>query len=203
VSGDAAKRGMGVKAIAKLGELDTAFAELARDVERARGGDPDAAEKARRMLLEIDAAIADVDAELAWPVLDASVRDKVAWAVGWCGQHGTDDERRVLKETIAAIDKARAARDVREMERQRKVVLRLGWVAYCRHPEAWEEQFEHAESRAGQASDLPRATALVRDGRRAMGQRDRAALERVVRELWTILPADAEERMLGYSSGVR
>jgi len=203
VSGDAAKRGMGVKAIAKLGELDAAFADLARDVERARGGDPDAAEKARRMLLEIDAAIADVDAELAWPVLDASVRDKVAWAVGWCGQHGTDDERRVLKETIAAIDKARAARDVREMERQRKVVLRLGWVAYCRHPEAWEEQFEHAESRAGQASDLPRATALVRDGRRAMAQRDRAALERVVRELWTILPADAEERMLGYSSGVR
>jgi hypothetical protein len=36
-----------------------------------------------------------------------------------------------------------------------------------------------------------------------LASRDRKALEGVVRELWTVLPADTEERQRGYSSGVR
>ena len=37
----------------------------------------------------------------------------------------------------------------------------------------------------------------------ALAKKDRKALEGVVRELWTVLPADVEDRQRGYSSGVR
>jgi molecular chaperone DnaK len=203
VRADALRKGMGARAIAKLGDVDSAFEELGRDVERARGGDPDAAEKARRALLEIDATIGDVDAELAWPALDAEVRQEIAWAVGWLSSHGTDDERRVMKETIVAIDKARIARDPHEIERQLRVVRRLGSSAYFRNPDAWEEQLNSASSRISNSPNLRRASELVSEGKRALARGDKAALEAAVRELWKLLPADADERRLGYSSGVR
>jgi molecular chaperone DnaK len=203
VRADAVRRGLGATAIFKLGDIESLFQDLSREIERARGGDADAAEKARRMLLEIDGAIADVDAALAWPVLDGRVKDKVAWATSWLAEHGTDDERRVLKESVVAIDKARNAHDPSEVERQLAVIHRLGVGAYYRAPYAWEQQFEHAASRIDSSPNLKRATELVRDGRRALANGDRNGLEGIVRELWKVLPADTEERQRGYSSGVR
>jgi len=200
---DALRRGLSVTVIANLGDIDTAFHDLGREIERARGGDADAAEKARRMLLEIDASIADVDAALAWPALDDRVRQKIAWAVSWLSEFGTDEERKVLKETLPVIEKARQARDPSEVERQLQVLQRLGWGAYFRSPGAWEQQFEYAASRIDSSPDLRRATDLVRDGNKALAKKDRKALEGVVRELWTVLPADVEDRQRGYSSGVR
>lgn len=203
VQSEALKHGMGARAIAKLGDLHQSFEDLARDVERARGGDADAAEKARRTLLEIDAAIGDIDAELAWPSLEADLREEIAWATSWLAEFGTDDERKVLRETVLAIEKARVARDPREIERQLRVARRLGWGAYYRSPRAWETQFELAESKVADSSNLRRATELVNEGKRALARGDRRALETVVRALWEVLPADAAERKLGYSSGVR
>ncbi|WP_394848623.1 Hsp70 family protein [Pendulispora brunnea] len=203
VTSDAMKRGMGAKAIATLGELDAVFAELASDIERARGGDADAAEKARRMLLEIDASLADLDVELSWPMLEESVRESVAWALGWSARYATPDERKALQTTLSAIEKAAAARDVRETERHLATALHLGSAAFYRHPAAWEWQFESVASRIADSTDLPRASTLVREGRRALAENDRTALERIVRQLRTLLPADATSRRLGFSSGVR
>jgi molecular chaperone DnaK len=201
--GDALRRGMGATAIAKMGDVDASFEDLGREIERARGGDPDAAEKARRLLLEIDAAIAEVDVALAWPVLEDRVRQRVAWATGWVAEFGTGDERNVLKDTIVALEKARVARDPNEIERQLRITYRLGCSAYYRHPDSWEWELDHAASRIETSSNLRRATELVRDGRKALASRDRKRLEETVRELWRLLPADAEERQRGYSSGVR
>jgi molecular chaperone DnaK len=203
VQADAVRRGMGARVIAQLGDLDAAFEQLERDVEVARGGDADAAEKARRAMLEIDATLGTIDAELAWPALEEDVRKEIAWAVSWMSSHADDAERRVLTETLAAVEKARVARDSREVERQMQIVRRLGWAAYYRTPDAWEHQLEHAASRVAEATDAVRANALVNDGKRAAARGDRSALEGIVRELWKLLPADAAQRRLGHSSGVR
>jgi molecular chaperone DnaK len=197
------QRGLGATAITKLGDVDAAFQDLASEIDRARGGDADAAEKSRRMLLELDATIADVDAALAWPALEDRIRERVAWATSWLAEYGTPDERKVLAETSAAIEKARIAKDPVEVERQLTIINRLGFAAYARDPQAWDDMFERAASRIDSSPNLKRATELVRDGRRALASRDRKALEGVVRELWTVLPADTEERQRGYSSGVR
>jgi molecular chaperone DnaK len=203
VQADALRHGVGARAIAALSELDTAFAELAREVQAAKSGDADAAEKARRTLLEIDAALSELDAQLAWPLLEQSNREEIAVAVSWMSSYASDAERKVLSETLAAMEKAKVARDAREVERHMRVVRQLGNAAYFRHPQAWEHELEHAASRVPEATDVPRATSLVKDGRRALSRGDRSALEGVVRELWKLLPPDAAERRLGHSSGVR
>jgi molecular chaperone DnaK len=201
--GDALKRGMGAYLITKLAPIDALLEDLGREIELARGGDPDAAEKARRSLLEIDGGMAEIDADLAWPALEAEVRAQTAGAMGWLSRYGTDDEQRMARETTAALEKARIAKDAREVQRQLRIIQNLGTAAYYRWPDAWENELRFAESRASESTNVRRAMELVREGRRAVDKSDRAGLERAVRELWKLMPADAEERRLGHSSGVR
>jgi molecular chaperone DnaK len=89
-----------------------------RDIDAAHGGDADAAQKARRTLLEIDAALADADLARKWP--ERSTRPAGPgsprcrrWAPG------TDAERRLLDEVMTALDRAVAAR------------IRPSWDASC------------------------------------------------------------------------
>jgi len=200
---DALQRGIGAMIITKLAPIDALFEDLDRELKLAHGGDPDAAEKARRALLEIDAGLAEIDADLAWPALENELRDQIARTMMWLSRYGTEDEQRIARETITAIEKARIAKDAREIQRQQRILDGLRIAAYYRWPDAWENELRYAESRAAESTDVKRALALVKEAHRALGKSDRAGLERAVRDLWKLMPADAEERRLGHSSGVR
>jgi molecular chaperone DnaK len=191
------------KVIPELSALDGTLCELGRDVEMARGGDPDSAEKVRRVLLEVDASLGEIETKLAWPSLEASVDGDIGWATSWLSHFGTDAERKVLGDTLALMAKARTARDARDLNRHLGVVRRLGCAAYYRHPGAWEEQLEHVACRVAEATDVPRAKRLVVDGKKGLERGNVGDVEAAVRGLWTLLPGDAEDRKLSYSSGVR
>jgi molecular chaperone DnaK len=203
VQGDAIRRGMGAKTIAALADIETSFADLAREVQASKSGDADATEKARRALLDIDAALSAVEAELSWPLLEEHNRKRVAWAVSWMSTYATDAERKVLSETLAALEKARVAQDSREMSRHMSIVVRLGAAAYHRSPGAWEYELDHVASRLAECTNVSRASALVKDGKAAAAKGDQVTLEKIVRDLWELLPPDAETRQRGHSSGVR
>jgi molecular chaperone DnaK len=83
------------------------------------------------------------------------------------------------------------------------VVRNLRVAAFHRDPRAWEKLFERAASNADQATDLVKAQALVRDGRRALERGDTTGLQTATEGLWRLLPVSAENRRLGYDSGVR
>jgi molecular chaperone DnaK len=190
-------------ALEKLTSAESILASSARDEEYARGGDLDAAEKVRRQLVDLDALIAEAEALLAWPDLDARAQRRIAWAVGWVGEFGTPDEKKVLSGAIAALEKASAAKNTREIDRQMEVLRGIGIVCWLRSPGAWEFELDDAASRATAATDPRKAARLVDEGRAAAARNDDAALERAVRALWQILPAREEDRLLGHSSGVR
>ncbi|HSY22825.1 MAG TPA: Hsp70 family protein [Polyangiaceae bacterium] len=190
-------------AIERLASADDLVAQGARDEEAARGGDMDAAEKVRRVLLDLEALLADAEAALAWPDLDARVREEVARATIWVGQYGTPEERKVLSERITAIDKARSAQNPQEVERQRSFIRGLNSMAYLRSPGAWEHELDYAASKIPKTTDPRNATQLVDEGRAAAARRDPAALERAVRAIWRLLPETEEDRALGHGSGVR
>jgi molecular chaperone DnaK len=191
------------KVIEKLLAADGVLAQGARDEQAARGGDADAAEKVRRVLVDVDATLADAEAELAWPDLDARMNDWIAMAASWLGRYGTPEERSALSGAIAAAGKARNAKNAAEVRRHGLVIQRLGDAAYFRSPGAWEHVFERCASRAAESTDPLRAARLVAEGRAAVARNDKATLERVTNELWQIRPEDAEDRALGHGSGVR
>jgi molecular chaperone DnaK len=190
-------------AVARLGPVERLLVEVERDVEAARGGDADAAQKARRVLLEADAALEVAELEVQWPDLEQEAIERLTVASSWISELGTEQERRVFSETWAAIDSSRAAKHVRDVQRHLRVVDRLADAAFFRHPEAWGWLFESAASRVGEATDVARAQKCVDQGAQAKEKGETDKLRRAVQELWTLLPPDARERRLSFDSGLR
>jgi molecular chaperone DnaK len=199
---DAFRHGLG-QVIEKLDRLEARLSEAERDIDAAHGGDADAAQRARRALLDVDATMAEADLARKWPELDAAARQAAITASSTVGFHGTDAERALLQEVLAAMDKARKDKDAPELERQMRLAQRLSSAAFNRTPEAWQLYFEDAASEVSRARDLPRANKLVAEGRRAIDRGDTEELRRVVKALWQLLPEDSEARKRGFDSGVR
>ncbi|HEY5949057.1 MAG TPA: Hsp70 family protein, partial [Kofleriaceae bacterium] len=199
---DAFRHGLG-QVIEKLDRLEARLSEAERDIDAAHGGDADAAQRARRALLDVDATMAEADLARKWPELDAASRQAAITASSTVGFHGTDAERTLLQDVLSAMDKARKDKDAPELERQMRLAQRLSSAAFNRTPEAWEWYFEDAASEVSRARDLPRANKLVAEGKVAIDRGDTEELRRVVKALWNLLPEDSEARKRGFDSGVR
>jgi molecular chaperone DnaK len=189
--------------IEKLDRIEARLSEAERDIDAAHGGDADAAQRARRALLDIDGTMADADLSRKWPELDAESQRVAISASSTVGMHGTDAERSLLGEVMSAMDKARRDKDAPELERQMRLAQRLSSAAFNRTPEAWEIYFEDAASEISTARDLPRAHQLVGEGKTAIARGDTQDLRRVVKALWALLPESSVARKKGFDSGVR
>jgi molecular chaperone DnaK len=199
---DAFRHGL-TQVLERLDKVEARLSEAERDIDAAHGGDVDAAQRARRALLDVDAALTEADLAKKWPELDAAARDSSIAAAAAVSQFGTDAERRLLDEVVAALERARAGRDPAELERQLRLVRRLATAAYQRDPDTWEWYLQSAASEISGASDLPRAQRLVAEGKAAAARGDTEELKRIVKQLWGLLPLDAQDRRKGFDSGVR
>ncbi len=189
--------------LGKLDKVEARLAEAERDIDAAHGGDADAAQKARRTLLEVDAVLAEADLARKWPELEGDARLTAVYATSAVSHWGTDPEKRLLDEVMAAMEQARAARDAGELQRQLRLVQRLASAARARDPDHWRFQLEYAAADVGTCRDLPRAQRLVAEGKAALERGDLEALKKAVRGLWELMPEDAEARMKAFESGVR
>ncbi|HEU0036357.1 MAG TPA: Hsp70 family protein [Kofleriaceae bacterium] len=189
--------------IERLDHLEARLSEAERDIDAAHGGDADAAQRARRALLDVDATMADADLARKWPELEDESRHSAIYASSQIGMHGTEAERALLQDVLAAMDRARRDKDAPELERQMRLANRLANAAFNRTPEAWEAYFEGAASEMSSMRDLPRAQRLVTEGKTAIERGDTDELRRVVKALWQLLPENSEARKKGFDSGVR
>jgi molecular chaperone DnaK len=199
---DAFRHGL-MPVLEKLDRLEERLAEAERDIDAAHGGDADAAQRARRTLLDVDGAMAEADLARKWPELEEkALRTQIA-ASALIGQHGSDSEHSLLAEVMTAVERARRDRDAAELERQLALLQRLAMGAYQRTDDAWRDYFADAASDVSQATDLPRAHKLVSEGHAALARSDSQELRRIVKALWQLLPHDLEARRRGFDSGVR
>ncbi len=199
---DALRRGDPGPVLA-LADVDGRLDEVGREIDGATGGDGDAAEKARRSLIDLDASLAEQEAATAWPSTIERAREETESLSGWVARYGSDTERRTWADATNRLEQLLTARKATDVERQIGVLRRLGVACYYRSPGAWQEQFQHAAARVSEAADLAAANAAVRDGRAALARDDNAGVEAALRKLWQLLPPEAEERRLGHDSGVR
>jgi molecular chaperone DnaK len=187
----------------RLDAVESRLLDAARDVDAAQGGDADAGQKARRALIELDATLADAEMERKWPELeDTAVRD-MAWASSALAEFGTVSEQRLFKDVADKVERARADRNVGELQRQLRLVNRLAFAAYNRNPEVWEWRFEAVVSEADSATNIVEAQALIREGRDAIDQSDNQRLRSIVRKLWKLMPPDVQAKRQSFDSSVR
>jgi molecular chaperone DnaK len=188
---------------AQLGGLELNLAEAERDADAGRGGDADAAQKARRGLLEIDAELDRLEQDATFPDMEQMAVEELSSASYWVAAFGAPHERRLLDEAAAALDQARQARQLAEMQRRIQQIRALGAAAYYKDPGAWDREFALAASRIDACRDLPLAGKLVTEGRNAMIRGDRETVSRCTQQLWNLLPVNAVARQLGHDSGLR
>ncbi len=199
---DAFRHGM-PQLVTALAHAEDELGQVSRDLGAAEGGNEDAGQRARRNLIEIDAKLDEVEQSKQWPELEQRAVRTMTWASSWISHLGTERERSLFDEVGKAVDHARTERNVRELQRQLRLANQLGETAWYRDPDTWPDLFEDAASRIDSASDLPRAHALVREGRAARAQDDAVALRRITERLWKLLPHDPAARGKSYDSGVR
>jgi len=190
-------------ALVTLSDFEATIESVRRDLDAARGGDQDAAEKARRSLIDCDGMLGDLEAANAWPELSARVYEAHTRTMYWLERHGTDPERRALAQAMETVERSMRARNPREIERQLKQMSSIRVTAYLRDPQAWEWELESIADRVQDSTDPIKAQNLLRRGRAAQAAGNRRDVEKAVRELWTLLPAQSDERSLSYNSGVR
>jgi molecular chaperone DnaK len=178
-------------------------AEAERALDRAEGGDEEAAQQARRMLLDLETKVWELEADGRWPELEERVLDDIAWAAPLIANDGTEAEQKLLDDAIGGITRARKARSIKDLERHRRVLRRIGNAAFFRDPSAWVLVFENYASHVHAASDLQRAQRLVVEGRRHVESGDHKALRAVCDQLVELLPVSAQERARAYASGLR
>jgi molecular chaperone DnaK len=189
--------------IAELGALEHQLGDVELDTQAAKGGDADLAQRARRSLIEVDAAMEQLEADSKFPELEEEAVNAITAAGHWISRFGTPQEQRLLDEAIVGVERARKAKQVLELQRRVRQVRDLGTAAFYKNPDAWLIEFDFAASQAHEAHDLPRAEKLVAEGKVARGTGDKPTLQRVTQALWKLLPADAQDRKLGHDSGVR
>lgn len=177
--------------------------EVERLVDRAVGGDAEAAQRARRAAIDLEAQVSELEARKSWPDLVDEALYEASWAQSWIESHGTAAEKRLLQNALDSLEKARRNRSVRDLERQRRSLRRLGNTAYLRHDSAYIELFEHYASRVEEATDLKEAHQLVERGRKLADAGENAKLAPIVERLHQLLPFEAQVRRASHASGVR
>ncbi|MEQ1569623.1 MAG: Hsp70 family protein [Myxococcota bacterium] len=186
----------------RLFDVDWALQDADAALHAARGGDDDAGQKARRLLIDADGSLVKIEEASAWPEIAADAALELATAARWVSEYGTQEEHDLLRESERAVAQARDAKRPAELHRQLELVRRLRDAAFFRHPDAYRWSFEQAAARASEATDLERAHALVREGR-GLARGDREGYRRVANALWGLLPHDPHERAAAFDSGLR
>ncbi|HNF97082.1 MAG TPA: Hsp70 family protein [Pseudomonadota bacterium] len=190
-------------ALERLHKPQQLVTDLERDISAAKGGDADAAQKARRSLIELDAMLEELEVEKHWPELSRKAMRQVTSASFLVTRFGTDSEKRLLSDVVSSVEKAQARKDIAELQRQLRLANELAMAAYYRDPDVWEDEFKEALSHVERASDQAKAQSLVQQGHQALAAGDNNKLRDIVEKLWKLLPASAEQRRQGYDSGVR
>jgi molecular chaperone DnaK len=190
------------KVVARLAAADELLGEGPRLEQSARGGDADADEKVQRLLIELDGLLSEAEIELGWPDLDERARRAIAWATGVVGELGTREERAVLASTLESLQRARAAQNLKDVQRHLVTVRQLARVAEMREEGAWEDSLDYCAGRVSETRDPKGALALVEAGRQAMRKGDKPALEQAVRSLWGLMPFIEEAQKHSLGSGV-
>jgi hypothetical protein len=119
------------------------------------------------------------------------------------GQYGTDAEKKSIEGISAAMEKAITARSAADVTRQQSLAAQLGTAAYYRSPGVWDHELDALEGLLDSMRDVPRGQKLIREARQAQGRGDAKGVETQCRELWKLLPPDANARKQSFGSGLR
>jgi len=169
----------------------------------SNNGDPHAAAKLERRLLELKVKLDEAAAELQWPSLVAEAREWLGWLEEMDKENASDAIHKRFVAISAEIEQLIKARASDDLQRKLEQAKALWFEVHMAQPAFWVYQHQQLEKRFDEMTDKTRAKRLLDQGRAFVSQNNAAGLQNVVRELWNLLPDDAQEQIkTGYQAGI-
>lgn len=166
-------------------------------------GDPDAAAKCEKRLLELKLKLDEAADALEEPALVAETRDWIGYLKRVADQHGNQqqtDKAAVLTEEAEDLIREHKTERLRKKIEQ---ISRLYYEIIMAQPGWWVHQFQEMEKARQKMTDQGRATRFLEQGRDCMAKNNPTGLQNIVRQLWDLLPDDVvEATKRGYQSGL-
>jgi molecular chaperone DnaK len=178
---------------------DEQMVDQVRSLLHAARGDPAEVTQCDNRLLDLKAAIDEVEDALEFPTLVEQARAELSDVKRWVASHGNPDEQGRLRILESELNSAIEARDEDLVKRRKEQIIALGFQVLDRQPGVWVARLEYLEQPAQRAKmrDPAMAEQLYAQGHRAINNNDLEGLKAAVRQLWSLLPPDDEERARG------
>ena len=174
-------------AIGALEQLAKKLHSVSKDLLLA-GNDQDAALRAQRNLMEVDAELETFESRDQLEELMRECENVYLGTRHEVDQYGNEVEKKMLADCEVRFNKAIELKRVQEVERLIEQMQSIYVSAYRRNPGYWIDHFHDACSRLHEATNLGKANELAAEGRRYVAATNLAALESCVRQLWNLLP---------------
>lgn len=192
-----------VAAVQALEQIPSLLEDAQHTLDIAKGGDKDATQRARRLLSDVDDALDETLAVLAWPDLDAEAERCTLLYTGLVAQWGTATEQVLFEQTLQAAAQARSVRNAPDLERQLHAMHALGKASYCRNPQSSTSELDWLSSHVVEAVNVAEANRLLERARAAQQQADHFGVRGLLSQLWALFPSSPEERQKSFHSGIR
>jgi molecular chaperone DnaK len=172
-----------------------------KEAVAAAKGDPDAAEKAEKRLLELKLKLDAAESNVKWPALVAEINDWLEDLNKLVAQHGTQDHQDRYSDLREKTDEIIQQRQTERLGKKLKQVQALYYQVLFSLPSFWVNQFRQLETKRSRMTDQDKAERLFDMGRRYLDQNNANGLKNVVGQLWELLPREVvEEVQRGFGS---
>lgn len=164
---------------------DSPLMQEVKEAVAAAKGDPDAAAKCEKRLLELKLKLNEAADALEWPALVADARkelDDLDTVVARSGSQGQKDKAAELAQEIEDIITDRKTDRLRKKIDQ---VLRLYWEIVFAQPGFWVNQLQRMEKEQTKMTDQTRSSRLLDQGRDCIAKNNITGLQSIVRQAYS------------------
>jgi molecular chaperone DnaK len=167
-------------------------------LEASESGESDEKKPCLHRILDLTAAIDQVEDALEWPVLVEEAKAVLIDTQKTVEEHGEPSEKTGLRTLEAETKKAIDSGQTDVLRQRVDDVKALGYRIVWRQPGFWVGYLDYLEVRKSNMRDLTTAAQLFTQGRKAINNNDIEALQAAVRQLIGLLPKDDQEEARGY-----
>jgi len=177
------------------GEVDEEINEIRSDIQAAKGGDPDAMEKADRGLKEFKQKLDSVEYLSNWPIALKQYTEIIDDCKDIVSKYGNDEDKDQLETLEKEAKKAIDNKDLKRLKTITEEILGIRWAVLFRQPGFWVSVFQEIKNDPGRFTNQRRAEELIEEGSIALQRQDLDSLKSIMLELWSLMPSEEQEKV--------
>lgn len=182
---------------------DSPLMQEVKEAVAAAKGNPDAAAKCEKRLLELKLKLDEAADALEWPALVADARRELEDLTVVADRNGSQGQKDKAAELSGEVEDIILTGKTDRLRKKVEQVQGLYWEIVFAQPGFWVNQFQRMEKEQTKMTDQTRAARLLEQGRDCIAKNNINGLQSIVRQLWALLPrevVEAEKR--GYGAGL-